>query len=371
MIVHRPASSLATALSLQSSLASAGPAGIAPPAPSSPRGAEHFRRARPRRTAWWALAALAGLSMPACGGTSASFADAADVVAAPALHTFTSDPSGFDTHSFWLDTGREVVVFDAQFTPALAEQLLASIRAATTSPVRFVVVTHPNPDKLNGAAVFQALGAKVVASRATAAAIPDMHAYKRAYFTQVAKSFTDSSYPAEAHVDLTFEGNFLLPTERGHIELHELRHAGVSSTQTVAWLPAQRALVVGDLVHHGAHAWLEGGIVRGVPAPDLVSWQAALEELRAYPGATVYGGRGEAAPVEAAVDSMSRYLTTADRVVGEYVRDLPRAGEILRGPSAGPHWAALRTRMEAAYPEYELSYLVEYGVYGLALAKAP
>ena len=72
------------------------------------------------------------------------------------LFTFTSDAAGFDTHSFWLDTGREVVVFDAQFTAARAEKLIAEIRSKTSHPIRFVVVTHPNPDKFNGAAAFQA-----------------------------------------------------------------------------------------------------------------------------------------------------------------------------------------------------------------------
>ena len=41
------------------------------------------------------------------------------------LFTFTSDAAGFDTHSFWLDTGSEVVVFDAQFTEELVNQVAA------------------------------------------------------------------------------------------------------------------------------------------------------------------------------------------------------------------------------------------------------
>ena len=76
------------------------------------------------------------------------------------LFMFTSDAAGFDTHSFWLDTGREVVVFDAQFTEELAGKLIAEIRSKTPHPIRFVVVTHPNPDKFNGAAAFQAIGAR-------------------------------------------------------------------------------------------------------------------------------------------------------------------------------------------------------------------
>jgi hypothetical protein len=51
-----------------------------------------------------------------------SFVAAASLLAAAAhaqslaVGEFVSDASGFDTKSFWVDTGKEIVVFDAQFT---------------------------------------------------------------------------------------------------------------------------------------------------------------------------------------------------------------------------------------------------------------
>lgn len=292
------------------------------------------------------------------------------VVDALALETFTSDASGFDTHGFWLDTGREVVVFDAQFTPRAAEAMLAAIRKKTRSPIAWVVVTHPNPDKFNGAEVFRREGAKVVASKRTAAALPGVHAYKKAYFTQVARSFTEETYPALATVDVTFEGTFRLPTAVP-VELHELANAGVSSTQTVAWVPSAKALVVGDLVHGRAHAWLEGGIVDGAPRPDLAAWKRALAELSRFESATVYGGRGEALPLDVATREQIAYLDAADEIVGAYVAALgPKEAELGDPATSGAHWKALTARLTARFPSYALPYMVEYGVYGLALAKA-
>ncbi len=287
-------------------------------------------------------------------------------VAAESFGTFTSDGAGFDTHSYWLDTGREVVVFDAQFTPALAEKLVAEIRAKTKSPIRFVVVTHPNPDKFNGAPVFQALGAKVVASERTAAALGAVHAYKKHYFVNVAKMFTASTYPAEPRVDVTFRGDLELPLEGGAVvKLHELANAGVSSTQTVAFIPSRRALVVGDLVHHKSHAWLEGGIVDGRAKLDIAGWKRALEELRTYEGATVYGGRGEPAPVAEAVDAEIAYLDRMHAIVTGYVKDLgPAKGELF-GPKAGEHHKKIHALAAKAFPDYTLGYLVEHGAYGL------
>jgi glyoxylase-like metal-dependent hydrolase (beta-lactamase superfamily II) len=281
------------------------------------------------------------------------------------VDSYASDAEGFDTRSFWIDTGLEVVVFDAQFTERHARELLDAIRAKTSSPIRFVVVTHPNPDKFNGSAVFRAVGAKVVASERTAAAIPGVHAYKRAFFVDVAKMIPADQYPAEPIIDLTFRDELKLPTNAGEIWLRELDHAGVSSTQTVGWVPAARALFVGDLVHHGVHAWLEGGIVDGAPKPDLAEWSCALGELSEFDDATVYGGRGDSVPLAKAVAEQQAYLAKAGEIVREYVNELGTSTSELSGPDAGKHHAAIAKRFEAEWPSRGLSYLVQYGVYGL------
>jgi glyoxylase-like metal-dependent hydrolase (beta-lactamase superfamily II) len=280
------------------------------------------------------------------------------------LYEFTSDDKGFDTHSFYYDTGHEVVVFDAQFTEGYAEDLLADIKKHTASEIRYVVVTHPNPDKFNGVGPFQRAGAKVVSSFATALAIPGVHAYKKAYFIG-AGAFTEETYPPEAKVDITFADDFSLPLSGGaRVELSRLSHAGVASTQTVAYIPAIEALIVGDLVHNKAHAWLEGGIVDGKPAPDLASWQSALDELNAYPEATVYGGRGQAAKVKDAIAEEQAYLAKMEQIVTEYVATVKDKSE-LSGPKAAEHHQKIADLATAAYPDYTLSYMITYGVYGL------
>ncbi len=288
---------------------------------------------------------------------------------ATVLHRHTSGPDGFATHSYWYDTGKEVVVFDGQFTPALAEKVIADITRQTKSPIKYLVITHPNPDKFNGASAFKKVGAKIVASASTAKAIPGVHAYKKYYFTKMAKMFTDATYPREAKVDMTFTGKLSLPLQAGEVRLQELSHRGVSSTQTVAFIPAAKALVVGDLVHYKAHAWLEGGIEAGKPHPDLGEWQRALDELLAFSGATVYGGRGESAPVAVAVAEEKRYLSGLDSLVTKYVQALGARKSELNGAKAGQHFKAIAAQAQKAFPDYQLPFMVEYGVYGLAGSK--
>jgi glyoxylase-like metal-dependent hydrolase (beta-lactamase superfamily II) len=172
------------------------------------------------------------------------------------LSVFESDANGFNTKTFFYDTGKEVVAFDAQFTPQTAQQAIAALRAETDNPITYLVITHPNPDKFNGMTAFQDEGAKAVASQATADAMPGVNAYKKAFFVG-AGMFTDKTYPTLGTVDQTFSGTTTLDLGNGQtVELRELSQPGVSSTQTVAFIPELDALIVGDLVHHQAHAWL-------------------------------------------------------------------------------------------------------------------
>ena len=307
------------------------------------------------------LSALAAITLVGCPKTAPIVADAG--LATVHIHTTGSD--GFDTNTVFIDTGSEVIVVDAQFTPALAQSTLDAIAEVTDSPVRYVIATHPNPDKFNGAPIFQAAGATFITSEATAAAMPGVHAYKQAYF-EGAGAFEPGAYPALASVDTTFSGSLTLDLAgAGSVELLELFNAGVSSTQTVVRVNGED-LIVGDLVATDTHAWLEGGIVDGSAVPDLDAWDAALSELSALGAGQVYPGRGLPMPVADAVDAQQEYLHALDDIVTTYVSGLDATS--LAAESDG-HWEALTDLAVDAFPQYAHSYMVTYSVYALAFQR--
>lgn len=291
------------------------------------------------------------------------------------LGTFTSGDAGFNTNSQWFDTGKEVIVFDAQFDAKDTQALIDQIHSRTSSPIKYVVVTHPNPDKFNGAKAFQAEGAQIVMSRETANALHDVHQYKKDFFIKN-MGYTEETYPKEPTPDLVFDDHLELPPGGDlagpKVELQELHHPGVSSNQTVAYLPSQRALIVGDLVHHGTHAWLEGGIVGGAPKPALDDWRKDLVQLAStpeYEGATVYGGRGTSAPLDQAVDDQLAYLDGMEGLVKGFVAEKgPEA--FLGGGDTSALYQELAQRAHDAYPELGLQSLIQYGAYGLATTVA-
>ena len=287
------------------------------------------------------------------------------------LGVFQSDANGFDTRTYYYDDGKEVTVFDTQFVPPLTTAMVDKIRAETASPITRVVVTHPNPDKFNGLSVLHALGAVSIGSKATADALPIVHDYKKAFWVGTMGAFTEATYPKFEPIQKTFSDKITIPLASGEtITLFELRHAGVATTQTVARIDRTGDLIVGDLVHHQAHAWLEGGLVRGRPSPDLSSWIAALDELKALEGTSVHGGRGADAPVAEAVTQQQEYLRAMDRLVGDYIVELGPRKEELRDPAkAKTHYAELQKRAAAAFPTYAAPYMIGFSVYGLAQSK--
>ena len=290
------------------------------------------------------------------------------------IYSYKTDSNGFDTKNFFYDNGKEVVVFDSQFTGQYAQKSIDFIRSKTKSPIKYLVITHPNPDKFNGMKAFQAIGAKVIASNQTNKAIEGVHKYKQYYFVKIAKMFTEKTYPQPGKVDIVFDKSHTIELSDGDkVELTELGTTGVSSNQTIAYIPSKNAYLVGDLVHHQAHAWLEGGIVNGQPSPDLQAWIQTLDQVgqmaQKDTKAVIYGGRGESAPAQKAIDAQKAYLKKAEQIVGDYVKGLGDKKGELKTDKANAHYTAIEKEFVKAFPSYKLSYMIRFGVYGLALSK--
>jgi glyoxylase-like metal-dependent hydrolase (beta-lactamase superfamily II) len=291
------------------------------------------------------------------------------------LGVYTSDAAGFDTHTFYYDDGHEVTLIDTQFVPALTRSMVEQIKKETRSPITRVIVTHPNPDKFNGLAYLHTLGIESISSRAASDAMPGVHAYKKHFFVNIAKKFSDETYPNFENVKTTFSGRTQIRLKSGEtLSLIELKNPGVTSTQVVVRIDRTGDLLVGDLVHHKAHAWLEGAIVNGKPQANLLKWATAVDELPALakdkPSAKVYGGRGDFVAVAQAVQGQRTYLAKANALVDDYIATLgQRKAELVDPATSAVHRQQLERRFVEAFPDYALPYMIKYSVYGLVGTK--
>lgn len=80
-------------------------------------------------------------------------------------------------------------------------------------------------------------------------------------------------------------------------------------------------------------------------------------------------GRGQVASLRGAVIDQIEYLKVADKIVGSYIDGLGKKVKELSGEKAGAHYEQLMKEFEAQFSGYDLSYMIQYGVYGLVNSK--
>jgi glyoxylase-like metal-dependent hydrolase (beta-lactamase superfamily II) len=278
-----------------------------------------------------------------------------------AVYVFESGVNGFNTKTFFYDDGKEVIAFDAQFTEAIAQQAIDFLKSKTNNPIKYLVVTHPNPDKFNGIPAFQKVGAQVIMSKLSGDNLAGVHNYKKYYFVSIAKMFTEDTYPQLPSADIIFDKEYKIKLANGGIvNLTELKQKGVSTNQTIAFIPAANALIVGDLVHHNAHAWLEGPIVNGKAIYDTINWINTLQEIQhQFPeDSSIYGGRGASGKVKDVIQQQIAYLGKALVISKKYLVSV-------NNDVSKVDYNALQKIFEKEFPTYNLGYMIAYGAYGI------
>lgn len=231
--------------------------------------------------------------------------------------------------------GQAVAVIDAGGSAAVAEALLAAVRAETALPVTHAILTHMHPDHSLGAPVLAAAGAAVVGHRRLQAALAARAAhYLEANARLIGPGFAGTGAPgpvgeAPAEIDL---GGRVLRLEQ-HPTAHTDNDLTVFDEATGTWF-------LGDLL-----------FVDHTPAIDgsLLGWIALADSLAARPAARVVPGHGPAAVAwPAAAAPMRDYLgDLAAETRAAIAEGLPMLEAVRRiagdagsgpGPGSGSGW---------------------------------
>jgi len=145
-------------------------------------------------------------------------------------------------------TPEGVVVIDALASPAQGERLLATIRARTRQPPRWLILTHHHPDHHFGAIALRRAGAKVIAhpDRRTLAAEGGEDAL-RAEWTGVVGAEAMRGFEYANAADRRVTGT---DTLRLGGRTLVISHPGAAHSpgDLVVWLPKERVLFAGDLL---------------------------------------------------------------------------------------------------------------------------
>ncbi len=227
---------------------------------------------------------------------------------------------------------RATAVIDAMLTPAQTEPVrVEAERLAGGRPVRYVALTHADPDHVLGMPSFAA--ATVVAS-VRAAAVLRTPAVEDAYAAIAARNGVDPAGFVMPSVDVAFGDRATL--DLGGVTLQATCVAPVHSPGDALWWCAEERIAwSGDLVFHGCYPLVRTEVRR---------WLAALDRIEAWGPATVVPGHGEVALPEV-LEAQRRVLRSlleevaplraagvpaaeaAERLTGAPYRDLPLAEE--------------------------------------------
>jgi glyoxylase-like metal-dependent hydrolase (beta-lactamase superfamily II) len=211
-------------------------------------------------------------------------------------------------------TDSGVICIDSPMSPADARDWRAQIAQLCNKPVRFVILTDAQRDRILG---LQYLGGTVVAHEA---AWEKMKSYGDTFRQQAAEapSPCDGISPAEAAADL----RIVLPqiTFTNTLALHEgappivLQHVGGATPGSI-WvhLPQQNVLFMGDLATQHTHPVASEG--------DLATWLDLLDQVQQkdFPAKLIVPGRGRPCR-KSALEPMADYLRAMRTRVQSLIR---------------------------------------------------
>ena len=190
-------------------------------------------------------AACAALLNAATVSTAPSFTT---VPLADGVFTFIAPDTVEDVQgNVTLVIGRDnALLFDAGASTDHARALLAEVRKLTTVPVRFVVYSHWHYDHVFGAPVFVDAypAAQIVGHRETARIAGSWARYYPQRATEAAIKRETYVLPA-----VTFDREVSLDLGGRTVQLRNFGR-GNTPGDVVAWLPAERIALTGDLVVH-------------------------------------------------------------------------------------------------------------------------
>jgi glyoxylase-like metal-dependent hydrolase (beta-lactamase superfamily II) len=250
--------------------------------------------------------------------------------------SFTGSPAGFLVTSTLIAGDKDAILIDAQFDLADAHRLVAMILESKKN-LTTVYITHFHPDHYFGLAVVQQAfpKAKLVALPATVAEI------KKTWQDKVKQwgPMYGELLPAKPVLPVALAGT-TLTLEGQPLEVHG-GVQGDAADNSYVWIPSIKAVVAGDVLYRGVHAW-----TRETTAAQRKAWRKTLDEIAALkPEVVIAGHKDPKAKDDAGgIDWTRNYLETFDGAV-----------------ASSKTSAEAQQKVKAKYPDAQLDVILSLG----------
>jgi glyoxylase-like metal-dependent hydrolase (beta-lactamase superfamily II) len=253
------------------------------------------------------------------------------------LYAFTAEG---DPNSAVIVGDEGCLVFDAQATPAMASKVIERVRAVTSEPIKYVVLSHYHAVRVLGASAYRAQA--IVASKETRRLVAERGQQDwDSEYGRFPRLFQDAqSVPGLTWPTLTFEGQMSIYLGKREVRLLQLG-MGHTSGDIVAWVPDEDVMFSGDLIEYRSACYCGDAYLR--------QWPATLNEIRAFNPKAIAPGRGDAL----------KGLTTAREAIAmtrDFVTTLYGAAEaaVAKGRSLKEAMAATREVMDPKFSSFAI-----------------
>jgi glyoxylase-like metal-dependent hydrolase (beta-lactamase superfamily II) len=252
------------------------------------------------------------------------------------VQVFTASPQGFLVDSALIEGEKDAVLVDGQLTLSDAHRLAGGILDSKKN-LTTIYVTHWHPDHYFGLVVLKQAfpKAKIVARPETVA---DIKKTWQAKVKQWQPMFGDN-LPTKPIIPAPLAGN-TITLEGQTLEIHGPVQ-GDASTSSYVWIPSIKAVITGDIVYQGVHAWT------AETTPETrAAWLKTLDELSALSPTIVVAGHK---------DPKLRDDASGIAATRAYIKDFDAAAASSKSAEE------LEAKMKAKYPKLALDIVLHIG----------
>lgn len=236
------------------------------------------------------------------------------------IHTYTAPELGWRANTHIIELPNELVLFDAQLTPALAREVV-TIANALGKPITRLYISHAHPDHFAGATEIDAPTYALASVQKLINRSGDLR-IERGY--QYTPGHGDAETITSRPIDHAVEaGEEVIDGVRFSFE--PVKDAETTEQLAIGF-PDEDIVIAPDVLYNGVHLFI------GEHAFD--AWEAAIARLEARPYNIILPGHGLPGG-RSIYDAQRAYLAVAREAFAE-----------ANGPED------LNNRLEAAFPEF-------------------
>lgn len=213
------------------------------------------------------------------------------------------DNKGYRMNLAFVVGGEAVTVIETGYTDAMAEEMIKRIKEITPLPIKYVINTNSQPDRMMGNAVFRKHGASIYS---TAGEIKRMEELVNNY-ANITESILGlplgkATIP-EPVVDHVVNDSFDLDLGGGTIvKVFNFHKAGHTPEPLIIQIP-------GDNIVWGGDTLYSGRLPAVIPGSNVTEWAELFDELRQFGDIMIIPGHGEPAKLSAFETSTFEYVT--------------------------------------------------------------